>query len=60
LTFFDTSAVKQRQESLEREHWKTSADVARRETQIAELPAASISSHENKEILDDTESLLAA
>jgi hypothetical protein len=34
---------------------KTRADVARLEEQIAELPAASIRSRENKEILDNTE-----
>jgi hypothetical protein len=55
LTFFDTSAVEQRQESLEKEQLKTRADVARLEEQIAELRAASIRSHENKEILDNTE-----
>lgn len=55
LTFFDTSAVEQRQESLKKEQLKTRADIARLETQLAELRAASIRSHENKEILDDME-----
>jgi hypothetical protein len=52
LTFFDTSAVEQRQASLEREQIKTRADVARLEAQIAELRNASIRSHENRELLD--------
>jgi hypothetical protein len=55
LTFFDTSAVEQRQKSLEKEQLKTRADVARLEAQIAELHAASIRSHENKDILDNME-----
>jgi hypothetical protein len=55
LTFFGTSGVEQRQESLEKEQVKTRADVARLEEQIAELRAASIRSHENKQILDSTE-----
>ncbi len=55
MTFFDSSAVEQRQQSLEKEQLKTRADVARLEAQIAELRAASIRSHENKEILDNTE-----
>lgn len=53
LTFFDTSAFEQRQKSLEKEQLKTRVDVARLEAQIAELRAASIRSHENKEILDN-------
>jgi hypothetical protein len=53
LTFFDTTAVEQRQQSLEKEQVKTRADVARLEAEIAQLRAASIRSHEIKEILDD-------
>jgi hypothetical protein len=54
LTFFDTTAVEQRQQSLEKEQVKTTwADVVRLEAQIAELRAASIRNHENKEILDN-------
>ena len=53
LTFFDTTAVEQRQQSLEKEQVKTRADVARLEAEIAELRAASIRSHEIKEILDN-------
>jgi hypothetical protein len=34
---------------------KTRADIARLEAQIAELRAASIRSHENKDILDNAE-----
>jgi len=55
LTFFDTSALEQRQKSLEKEQMKTRTDVARLEAQIAELRQASIRSHENKEILDNVE-----
>jgi hypothetical protein len=55
LTFFDTSAVEQRQEPLKKEQLKTRADIARLETRLAELRTASIRSHENKEILDKTE-----
>jgi DNA repair ATPase RecN len=37
----------------EKEQVKTRADIARLEAQIAELRAASIRSHENKDILDN-------
>lgn len=55
LTFFDTSAVERKQQSLEKEQLKMQADVARLEAEIAELRNASIRSHENKEILDNVQ-----
>jgi hypothetical protein len=52
LTFFDTAAVEQRQQSLEKQQTATQLEIAGLRAEIAELRAASIRSHENKEILD--------
>jgi len=52
LTYFDTTAVEEKQKSLERQQIGLQAVVAQLRAEIQDLRAASIRSHENKEILD--------
>ncbi len=60
LTFFDTSAIEQKQESIEKQQLQTQSEIAGLKAEIAELRYASIRSHENKEILDNTAAPVAA